>query len=116
MHTRKQIMMDLSDGFIAMPGGYGTLEELFEVVTLGPAELPPKAGGAVQRGRLLRPPGGLRPARRGPGFVREELRHLIEVGETPEEVLAKLSERHSPRPWRIGCRWTEQSHCQPVGH
>ena len=33
MHTRKQMMMDLADAFIAMPGGYGTMEELFEVVT-----------------------------------------------------------------------------------
>lgn len=33
MHERKAMMEDLSDGFIAMPGGIGTLEELFEVFT-----------------------------------------------------------------------------------
>lgn len=33
MHTRKRRMADLSDAFIALPGGYGTLEELFEAVT-----------------------------------------------------------------------------------
>jgi uncharacterized protein (TIGR00730 family) len=33
MHERKAMMADLSDGFIAMPGGMGTLEELFEMVT-----------------------------------------------------------------------------------
>lgn len=33
MHERKALMADLSDGFIAMPGGYGTLEEFCEVVT-----------------------------------------------------------------------------------
>lgn len=33
MHERKQIMMDLSDGFITLPGGIGTMEELFEVFT-----------------------------------------------------------------------------------
>lgn len=33
MHERKQMMADLSDGFIAMPGGIGTLEELFETFT-----------------------------------------------------------------------------------
>lgn len=33
MHERKAMMSELSDGFIAMPGGFGTLEELFEVVT-----------------------------------------------------------------------------------
>jgi uncharacterized protein (TIGR00730 family) len=33
MHERKAIMADLADGFIAMPGGFGTLDELFEIVT-----------------------------------------------------------------------------------
>ena len=33
MHERKQLMFDLSDGFVALPGGIGTLEELFEILT-----------------------------------------------------------------------------------
>lgn len=33
MHTRKKQMMDLADAFIVLPGGFGTLEELFEVLT-----------------------------------------------------------------------------------
>ncbi|MFD1872197.1 TIGR00730 family Rossman fold protein [Hymenobacter bucti] len=33
MHQRKLLMADLADGFVAMPGGFGTLEELFEVLT-----------------------------------------------------------------------------------
>ena len=33
MHERKKIMVDISDGFIALPGGLGTIEELFEVLT-----------------------------------------------------------------------------------
>ena len=33
MHARKAMMADLADGFIALPGGWGTLEEFFEVLT-----------------------------------------------------------------------------------
>lgn len=33
MHERKKLMADLSDGFVALPGGCGTIEEIFEVVT-----------------------------------------------------------------------------------
>jgi uncharacterized protein (TIGR00730 family) len=33
MHARKQRLVELSDGFIALPGGYGTFEELFEILT-----------------------------------------------------------------------------------
>jgi len=35
MHARKTMMAALSDGFIAMPGGYGTLEEIIEIITWG---------------------------------------------------------------------------------
>ena len=33
MHTRKAMMADIADAFIAMPGGFGTLDELFEIIT-----------------------------------------------------------------------------------
>ena len=35
MHERKTLMAAISDGFIAMPGGYGTLEEIIEIITWG---------------------------------------------------------------------------------
>ena len=34
MHERKATMADLADGFIALPGGWGTLEEMFEILTI----------------------------------------------------------------------------------
>jgi hypothetical protein len=47
MHERKALMADLSDGFIAMPGGWGTLEELFEVLTWGQLGLHRKPCGLL---------------------------------------------------------------------
>ena len=43
MHERKALMAELSDAFVALPGGTGTLEEIFEVWTLGAAWRPLQA-------------------------------------------------------------------------
>ena len=47
MHERKATMADLADGFIALPGGLGTLEELFEIVTWAQLGLHGKPCGLV---------------------------------------------------------------------
>lgn len=47
MHERKQIMVDRSDAFIAMPGGFGTLDELFEILTWGQLQLHSKPVGIL---------------------------------------------------------------------
>jgi uncharacterized protein (TIGR00730 family) len=47
MHERKQMMADLADGFIAMPGGYGTFEEFCEVITWSQLGFHPKPCGLL---------------------------------------------------------------------
>lgn len=47
MHERKQMMADLSDGFIALPGGYGTFEEFCEVITWSQLGIHPKPCGVL---------------------------------------------------------------------
>jgi hypothetical protein len=55
MHERKAKMMELADGFIALPGGPGTLEEFFEVFTWGRLELHRKPVGLLNIGRYYDP-------------------------------------------------------------
>lgn len=50
MHQRKQMMADLSDAFITMPGGIGTMEEFFEIFTWGQLGLHPKPFGILNAG------------------------------------------------------------------
>jgi len=47
MHERKAMMADLADGFIALPGGFGTIEELFEILTWGQLEFHQKPCGIL---------------------------------------------------------------------
>ena len=53
MHERKALMAELSDGFITLPGGIGTFEELFEVWTSGATRQPQQALCVAERARLL---------------------------------------------------------------
>ena len=55
MHQRKSQMADLSDGFIALPGGIGTLEGYFEILTWGQLGIHAKPSGDPQRRGVLRP-------------------------------------------------------------
>ena len=59
MHTRKAMMAELSDAFIAMPGGVGTFEEFFEVVTWTQLGLHRKPCGLLNVERVLHAAGGV---------------------------------------------------------
>jgi uncharacterized protein (TIGR00730 family) len=91
MHQRKALMADLADAFIALPGGYGTLEEFAEIVTWS------QLGIQIKPCALLNLEGywdGLLnfiDHAVSEDFVRAENRRLILVGATPEEVLDKIA-------------------------
>ena len=59
MHTRKAMMADLSDAFIAMPGGVGTFEEFFEAVTWTQLGVHRKPCGLLNAGGVLHAAGGV---------------------------------------------------------
>jgi uncharacterized protein (TIGR00730 family) len=91
MHERKALMAELADGFIALPGGLGTLEELCEALTWSQLGIHLKPCGALNvRGYFDHLSALLDHATRE-GFVRPEHRALLAIAEEPEALLAALS-------------------------
>jgi uncharacterized protein (TIGR00730 family) len=95
MHERKALMADLSDAFIALPGGWGTLDEMFEILTWAQLGLHGKACGLLNvqgyYDRLL----SFLEHSITEGFVRREYRAMISVSESPAELLDIL-QAHLP--------------------
>jgi len=87
MHERKAVMADLADGFIAMPGGLGTLEELLEILTWGQLGIHKKPCGILNvRGYFDTLVGFLDHAV-DQLFIKAEHRDLILVADEPERLL-----------------------------
>jgi uncharacterized protein (TIGR00730 family) len=97
MHERKSLMSDLSDGFIALPGGFGTLEEFCEVVTWSQLGLQSKPCGLLNVENYYAPLLGLFDHAVREGFLREENRRLVLDDEDPARLLEKLA-AFSPKP------------------
>lgn len=98
MHQRKALMADRSDAFIALPGGAGTLEELFEVWTWSQLGLHAKPIGLLDVGGYydrLRP---LLDHMVAEGFLRAEYRDGLQIGPDPVELLERLAAVRAPEP------------------
>ena len=70
MHERKALMAELRDAFVALPGGFGTLDELVEIITWRQLGTPRQADRAARRRRLLVPFAVLVEHLRTAGFLR----------------------------------------------
>ena len=100
LHERKARMAELSDGFVALPGGLGTLEELAEVVSWAQLGLHTKPAGLLDVLGYWRPLLGWLDAAVATGFVPESHRGLIVVAETGPVLLdAMASWRPIPNRW-----------------
>ena len=90
MHERKAMMAELSDAFIAMPGGFGTLDEFFEIITWAQLGLHTKPIGLLNVGGyfdlLLKFIDYMQQER----FISTEHRQLIITSHDPEELLLAL--------------------------
>ncbi len=81
MHARKARMAELSDAFIALPGGLGTLEELFEVWTWGQLGYHGKPLGLLEVNGFYQKLTGFLDHVVGEGFVRDHHRAIMQVSE-----------------------------------
>ena len=90
MHERKAMMAELSDGFIAMPGGMGTLEELFEMLTWSQLGIHAKPVGVLNVDGFYDGLVGFLGHLQGEGFVRAEHAGLMMVESTPEAIVRRL--------------------------
>jgi uncharacterized protein (TIGR00730 family) len=95
MHERKESMVELADAFLALPGGLGTVEELFEVLTWAQLGIHADPVGALDVGGYFEALVAWLDHATAAGFVREQHRALLAVSESVEELLDGF-ETHSP--------------------
>ncbi|MCP3802403.1 TIGR00730 family Rossman fold protein [Allokutzneria sp. A3M-2-11 16] len=90
MHTRKAKMAELADAFVALPGGIGTLEELFEVWTWSMIGIHAKPLGLLDVKGFFRPLVSFADHLVAEEFLREQARELLIVDDDPVRLLDRL--------------------------
>lgn len=101
MHARKALMADLASAFVALPGGFGTFEEILEVITWSQLGIHRKPIGLLNVQEFFTPLVAFIDRAVEHGFIRAEQRQLFIVANEPEDLLAQLA-AHRPPPAR---RW-----------
>jgi len=101
MHARKQTMFDLSDAFIALPGGLGTLDELFEVLTWSQLNLHAKPCGLLNVEGYFDPLLAFLDHAADERFLAADHRAMVVVESDPERLLAAFTHVTPPAldPW-----------------
>jgi len=105
MHERKALMADLSDAFVALPGGWGTWEELFEVLTWAQLGLHAKPCGLLNAGGYFDGLLAFMVHAMDEGFVRPEQNAMLLVADTPEGLLDQMAAYRPP----LVAKWIEKS-------
>lgn len=96
MHERKALMAELSDGFVALPGGFGTLEEIIEIVTWAQLRFHRKPCGLLNvDGYFDHLVAYLEHAERE-GFLKPEHRRMLLVARDPAELLDSFERYRAP--------------------
>jgi uncharacterized protein (TIGR00730 family) len=96
IHTRKARMADLADGFIALPGGFGTLEELLEIMTWAQIGLHSKPIGLLNIHRYYDLLLEMVAHAEQEGFIYSEHRQLFTHAATPATLLEQMKNHNLP--------------------
>ncbi len=96
MHTRKSRLVELADAFIALPGGFGTLDELFEILTWAQIGLHQKPIGLLNTHGFFTALLDWIEHARVEGFIYQEHRSLFTHAETPAKLLDALADHVPP--------------------
>lgn len=96
MHARKARMAELADGFIALPGGFGTFEELFEILTWAQLGFHHKPVGLLNVAGYFDPLLTLCEQAVTEGFLRADNRELLMSHTRPEDLLEAMSAYQPP--------------------
>ncbi len=115
MHERKKIMFDLSDAFIALPGGFGTLEEIAEVLTWAQLGLHAKPCGLINVNGYFDQLLSFLDSTVAKGFMRLEHRRMLLVADEPCGLLDQMKTYQSPivEKW-VGSRPRHNNRMQPT--
>ncbi len=90
MHERKKRMADLADAFIAIPGGWGTLEEIAEILTWKQLGLIRQPVGVLNINQFFDPLLAQMQAMVTEGFLRDENFQSVKTSDSPTELLSLL--------------------------
>ena len=96
MHRRKALMSSLSDGFLTLPGGYGTLEEFFETLTWAQLGLHTKPCALLDVVGFWQPMLAMVDNQIAAGFVPAPHRRLILAGDDPDALLDRMAAYDPP--------------------
>lgn len=95
MHARKSMMAVLSDGFIALPGGFGTLEEIIEILTWGQLRFHDKPCGLLNVNGYFNHLLSYLDHAEAEGFLRPAHRAMLIVSKKPADLIRRF-ESHVP--------------------